>query len=61
VVLKKAGFITTEISRVLQQMYKMMSFRHNTCTQPSTHLINGFVDQTLWNRWRNGDVIYATV
>jgi len=31
-------------------MLKMMaSFSLNTYTQPGTSLINGFVDQALWN------------
>jgi len=36
-------------------MFKMMAFSLNTCTQPGTPLINGFVDHALLNRWRNGD------
>jgi len=26
-----------------------MAFSLNTCTQPGTPLINGFVDHALWN------------
>jgi len=39
-------------------MFKMMTFSLNTCTQPGTPLINGFVDHALWNRWRNGDTSF---
>jgi len=28
-------------------MFKMMAFSFNTCTQPGTPLINGFVDHAL--------------
>jgi len=35
-------------------MFKIMAFSFNTCTQPCTPLINGFVDHT-WIRLRNGD------
>jgi len=46
----------TEISRGIQQMFIMMtSLSLNTCMQPGTPLINGFVDHALWNRGRNGD------
>jgi len=34
-------------------MFKMMAFSLNICTQTGTPLINGFVDDALWNRWRN--------
>jgi len=52
--------MTTEISRGLSQMFKMMaSFSLNTCTQPGTPLINDFVDHALWNRWRNGDTSFT--
>jgi len=40
-------------------MFKMMAFSLNTCTQPDTPLINDFVDQALWNRWRNGDTSFT--
>jgi len=39
-------------------MFKMMAFSLNTCTQPDTPLINGFVDHALWNRWRNDDTSF---
>jgi len=37
----------------------MASFSLNTCTQPGTPRINGFVDHAPWNRWRNGDTSFT--
>jgi len=37
----------------------MMAFSLNTFTQPGTPLIDGFVDHALWNRWRNGDILFT--
>jgi len=42
-------------------MFKMMAFSVNTCTQPGTPLMNGFVDHALWNRWCNGDTSFTSL